>query len=92
MPSLETASAAAGGAGEGLPAGKDTWSKVEILNSPGDNSYPIVSFSYMLLYQELNVIPDMDMEKAKALLEFAWWAVHEGQELGPALELSLIHI
>ena len=40
----------------------------------------------MLLYQELNVIPDMDMEKAKALLEFAWWAVHEGQELGPALE------
>ena len=86
MPSLETASAAAGGAGEGLPAGKDTWSKVEILNSPGANSYPIVSFSYMLLYQELNVIPDMDMEKAKALLEFTWWAIHEGQELGPALE------
>ena len=86
MPTLETASAAAGGAGEGLPAGKDTWSKVEILNSPGANSYPIVSFSYMLLYQELNVIPDMDMEKAKALLEFTWWAIHEGQELGPALE------
>ena len=83
---LETASEAARGAGDDLPSGKDTWSKVEILNSPGSNSYPVVSFSYMLLYQELNVIPDMDEKKAKALLEFTWWAVHDGQEIGPTLE------
>ena len=86
LPSLETASEAARGAGDDLPSGKDTWSKVEILNSPGSNSYPVVSFSYMLLYQELNVIPDMDEKKAKALLEFTWWAVHDGQEIGPTLE------
>ena len=51
-------------------------------NAPGEDSYPIASFSYLLLYKELSTNPRIDnIEKARALVEFVDWAITDGQEL-----------
>jgi phosphate transport system substrate-binding protein len=88
-PTLETTTAAVESkASQGLPAGIEDWEKVDVLNAPGSQAYPIVSFTYLLVYKELNVIPGMTQSKATALVQFLWWIVHDGQQLGPALEYA----
>lgn len=69
-----TAAAAAGLAA--LPAGDASWNRVEILNQPGTSAYPIASMTYVLLYET-----QTDAAKGKALVDFLWWAIHEGQAL-----------
>jgi phosphate ABC transporter phosphate-binding protein len=80
-PSLETTSAAAAAAGGALPSGDGDWSHVSILDAPGANSYPIASFTYILIYKELyNEQSKMNKSVAIALLDYLWWIVHaDGQ-------------
>jgi len=83
-PSIESFSKAAEYAALTLPRGDESWSKVSIVDSLANNTqaygaYPITSFSYILVYKELNVLPNMDEATAKALVDFLWWAVHDGQ-------------
>jgi len=85
-PSLETTAAAAATVAPTLPKGDESWYHVNLLNAPGADSYPIASFSYLLVYKELTTIPTMTKEKAQALVEFLWWATHEGQKYAPALQ------
>ncbi|MGI0048624.1 MAG: PEFG-CTERM sorting domain-containing protein, partial [Nitrososphaera sp.] len=63
---------------------------VHVLDAPGADSYPIASFTYLLLYKELSESPTIDsMAKAKALVDFVAWAVSdEGQVF--AEELSYV--
>jgi len=85
LPSLANTTAAASTA-TSLPAPGGDWGNVSILNAPGANSYPISSLTYLLVYKELNVLgSSMTQTKAKALVEFIWWAVHDGQTYAPAL-------
>jgi phosphate transport system permease protein/phosphate transport system substrate-binding protein len=70
-----------------LPAGSESWENVALVNGPGANSYPIASFSYLLLYQDLSTNID-SMEKARALVDFIQWAITDGQEF--ADELSYV--
>ncbi|MGQ9588466.1 MAG: phosphate ABC transporter substrate-binding protein PstS [Thermoplasmata archaeon] len=77
-PSLEATAAAAAAAAPTLPAGDGDWSRVHILNAPGENSYPIASFTYILIYKELyNDQTKMSRTAAEELVKFLWWAVHE---------------
>ncbi|MGQ9782235.1 MAG: phosphate ABC transporter substrate-binding protein PstS [Nitrososphaeria archaeon] len=85
-PTLESTNAAATAVASGLPKGDESWSNVNLLNAPGTSSYPIVSFSYILVYKELSVLPTMNKDKAQALVDFIWWAVHDGQSYAPNLE------
>jgi len=66
-----------------LPSsGLSDWSGVNLLNAPGSQTYPIASFTYILVYQELNVYPRMnnnETSQASALINFLRWAVHTGQ-------------
>ena len=89
-PSLDsTTEAVSSKASEGLPAGDGDWSNVDVLNAPGEQAYPIVSFTYLLVYKELNVLGSgMTQPKATALVQFLWWVVHDGQQLGPDLEYA----
>ena len=78
-PSLESTAAAAVAKASSLPAGDGDWSTVNILNQPGTNTYPIASFTYILVYKELyNDQTKMNKTAAKDLLKFVWWAVHDG--------------
>ncbi|MCW3994653.1 MAG: phosphate ABC transporter substrate-binding protein PstS [Candidatus Bathyarchaeota archaeon] len=89
MPTLATTTAAAQSiASAGLPAGSASWTSVNILNAPGANSYPIVSFSYIIVYKELNVIPTMTEAKAALLTRWLWYMVHDGQNLASALSYA----
>ena len=73
-------------ASSGLPAGDQSWTQVNLLNAPETQAYPIVSFTYLLVYKELNVVPGMTQAKATALVQFLWWVVHDGQNLAPNLQ------
>ena len=89
LPTLaSTTSAAASGAAGGLPAGDESWINVNLLNSSGEDAYPIVSFSYLIIYKELKVIPAMTQERASALVTFLWYIVNDGQQLAPELEYA----
>jgi phosphate transport system substrate-binding protein len=54
--------------------------RVSITDAPGEQAYPISSFTYILLYQQ-----QADAAKGKALTDFVWWATHQGQELASPL-------
>jgi ABC-type phosphate transport system substrate-binding protein len=89
QPSLEsTQLAVQSGASSGLPTGEESWTDVNLLNAPDANAYPIVSFTYLLSYKELNEIPGMTLDKATALVEFLWYVIHDGQDLAPALSYA----
>jgi phosphate transport system substrate-binding protein len=86
MPSLNTISLAVqSAASSGLPAGNQSWTNVNLLNAPDPQAYPIVSFTYLLVYQELNTIPAMTQTKATTLVQFLWWVIHDGQQNATSL-------
>ena len=62
-----------------LPEGNQSWASVNLLNAKGLDSYPIVSFSYLLVYREISIRPGMTLDKAKALVDFLWFTIHNGQ-------------
>jgi phosphate transport system substrate-binding protein len=68
----------------GLPGGDQSWTHVSLLDAPGANSYPIASFSYLLLYKELSTNID-SLEKAQALAQFIDWAITDGQQFASPL-------
>ncbi len=70
-PTLESTTAAAAGAAQAMPADL----RVSIVNAPGEQSYPIAGFTYLLVYQEQS-----DQAKGAALVDFLWWALHDGQQ------------
>ena len=73
-----------------LPTGLQDWSAVSLILQPGANSYPIVSFTYIIVYQQLNVRPLMTLDKAKALVDFIWYMIHEGQSAGVSLNYATL--
>ncbi|MDR2707363.1 MAG: substrate-binding domain-containing protein, partial [Nitrososphaerota archaeon] len=89
LPTLESTTLAAQAvASAGLPAGSADWANVNLLNANNANAYPIVSFSYMLVYKELNVIPGMTQGRAAAIVQFLWYVTHDGQQLANSLEYA----
>jgi phosphate transport system substrate-binding protein len=88
-PSLaSTSTAVQAGASQGLPNGDQSWSSVSLLNTNDPQAYPIVSFTYLLEYKELNVISGMTQAKATAIVQYMWYVVHEGQSLAPSLSYA----
>ncbi len=89
VPSLASTTAAVqSGASQGLPAGDQSWSSVSLLNTADAQAYPIVTFTYLLEYKELNTIPGMTQEKATAIVQYLWYVVHDGQQLAPNLQYA----
>jgi phosphate transport system substrate-binding protein len=88
LPTLQSTTAAAQSGAASLPAGNASWTDVSILNSPNAEAYPIVSFSYIIVYKELSDIPSMTEQKATAIVQFLWYIVHDGQQLAPGLEYA----
>jgi len=71
-PSLDSTTAAASGVAGQIPDDL----RVSITNSPGATAYPISSFTYLLVYKE-----QQDQAKGKALVDFLWWAIHDGEQM-----------
>jgi phosphate transport system substrate-binding protein len=84
-PTLESTKASAAAAAPSLPAGDKSWESVSLIDAPGANSYPVVSFSYLLLYKDLSTNPGIDQSKAKAIVDFISWATTDGQKFATSL-------
>jgi phosphate transport system substrate-binding protein len=69
-PTIESTTAAAAEAAANMPADF----RVSLTNAPGDSTYPVASFTWLLVYKD-----QPDEAKGKALVKFLWWAAHEGQ-------------
>jgi phosphate transport system permease protein/phosphate transport system substrate-binding protein len=67
-----------------LPGGDQSWTHVTLLDAPGADSYPIASFSYLLLYKEMSTNIN-NIEKAQALAQFVNWAITDGQQFASPL-------
>ena len=90
-PTLVNITSAVSNANTGsLPTGVQSWSSVSLILEPGANSYPIVGFSYLLVYQQLNVLPLMTLDQAEALVGFLSYAVHDGQSTGASLDYATL--
>ncbi|HVF89663.1 MAG TPA: phosphate ABC transporter substrate-binding protein PstS [Blastocatellia bacterium] len=50
--------------------------RVSITNAPGPDAYPVSAFTYLLVYKD-----QKDPVKGKALVDFLWWAIHDGQQM-----------
>ena len=84
-PTLDSlAAASAGLANSGLPAAHEDWSSVTMVNAPGPDSYPIATFTYLLLYEDMEKVAD-SVEEAKATIHLLNWMITEGQEYSPTL-------
>jgi phosphate transport system substrate-binding protein len=79
--SLETATNAAAGAVAALEQNTDF--RISITNPDGAQAYPIASFTWLLVPREMT-----DATKARALLNFIWWATHDGQRYNEALSYA----
>lgn len=53
--------------------------KLTINDAPGENSYPIAGFTYLLVYQDLSYLKDKS--NAEMLLKYIEWCVTDGQKL-----------
>src|ERR687893_2644211 len=86
--SLDSTRAAVAVAAPSLPAGdqSQSWTNITMVNAPGADSYPIASFSYLLLYKELTTNPGLNNQnKAQNLVDFINWAITDGQQFAPEL-------
>jgi phosphate transport system substrate-binding protein len=85
LPSLATTAYAVSNSTAALPAGNGDWSKVNMLNATGPQTYPIASFTYILVYRELSHVPSMNQATAEALVNFLYFEVINGQQLAAGL-------
>ncbi|MBI2917550.1 MAG: phosphate ABC transporter substrate-binding protein PstS [Chloroflexi bacterium] len=76
-PSLESTSAAA----QGVDLPDDM--KVMVTNSSNPQAYPIAGFTWLLMF-----VQQTDCNKGRALVDMMWWALHDGQQYGTALDYA----
>jgi phosphate transport system substrate-binding protein len=82
VPTLQTILYAAANA-TGTPNPSDL--RLHIVNAAGAQSYPIATYTYLLVYKDMSTQPSMNLAKAQALAKFLWWAVHDGQKYSEGL-------
>jgi len=58
---------------------------VSITDAPGADSYPISSFTYLLVYKE-----QKDKTKGAAIVRFLKWALTDGQKYAAPLQYASI--
>ena len=78
-PSLDAVTAAAS---ESLAATPEDL-RVSITNAGGAAAYPISSYTYVLAYRE-----QKDAAKGKALVDFLWWGIHDGEGFARDLQYA----
>jgi phosphate transport system substrate-binding protein len=78
-PSLDAVTAAAAESVAATPADL----RASITDAAGAQAYPIASYTYILVYQE-----QKDAARGKALVDFLWWAIHDGESYAKDLQYA----
>ena len=79
--SIESVTAAAAETAKALPANTDY--RISIVDAPGAGSYPISSFTWILVYQH-----QTDAVKGKKLVDFLNWALTDGEKSAVTLDYA----
>jgi len=85
LPSINSTMAAVSASATALPKGSQSWTNVSLTDAPGKGSYPVSSFTYIILYKDLSANPNLDNQKAKAIVDFLSWAITTGQKFSQPL-------
>jgi phosphate transport system substrate-binding protein len=80
-PGLESTTSAAAGAIANTPDDL----RVSITDSSGPDSYPVASYTYILAYKD-----QKDATKGKALVDYLWWCIHDGQKFAADLKYAAL--
>ena len=78
-PSLDAVTAAAS---ESIATTPDDL-RVSITDAGGAQAYPIASYTYILAYKD-----QKDAGKGKALVDFLWWGIHDGEQYAKEKDLN----
>jgi phosphate transport system substrate-binding protein len=78
-PTIDAVTAAAAASASSLPEDLRT----SITNASGANAYPITSYTYILAYRE-----QRDATRGKALVDFIWWGIHDGEKYAKDLQYA----
>src|SRR2546427_6290240 len=78
-PSIDAVTAAAAASAATTPDDL----RVSITNANGATAYPISSYTYILVYKE-----QPDHVKGKALVDFLWWGIHDGESFAKDLQYA----
>jgi len=57
--------------------------RVSITNAGGREAYPISSYTYILAYKD-----QKDAAKGRALVDFLWWGIHDGEGFAKDLQYA----
>jgi phosphate transport system substrate-binding protein len=57
--------------------------RTQITDSEGAGVYPIASYTYILVYKDQS-----DATKGKTLVDFLWWAIHDGEKFAADLHYA----
>jgi phosphate transport system substrate-binding protein len=57
--------------------------RVSVVNSPNPEAYPIASFTWLLIYKQMD-----DRVKGKAIVDFIKWAITDGQKYAEDLDYA----
>ena len=75
-PSIDAVTAAAAASVANMPDDL----RISITNAPGAQAYPISSYTYILVYKN-----QKDAAKGKAIVDFLWWGLHDGESFAKEL-------
>jgi len=78
-PSIDSVTAAAAASAGNTPDDL----RMNITNAPGAQSYPISSYTYILVYKD-----QKDAGKGKAIVDFLWWGIHDGEAFSKPLQYA----
>ena len=56
--------------------------RTPIVNLQGSDVYPISAFTYYFVWRDLSY---MDQPRARAVVNFMWWCIHDGQQYSEGL-------
>jgi phosphate transport system substrate-binding protein len=57
--------------------------RVSITDPAGPGTYPISSYVYVLIYKD-----QKNADKGKALVDFLWWGIHDGEQFAKPLQYA----
>jgi phosphate transport system substrate-binding protein len=78
-PSIDSVTAAAAASAASMPDDL----RISITNAAGAQAYPISSYTYILVYKD-----QKDASKGKALVDFLWWGIHDGEGFAKEMQYA----
>jgi phosphate transport system substrate-binding protein len=78
-PTIDAVTAAAAASATNMPDDL----RISITNAAGPQAYPISSYTYVLVYRN-----QKDAKKGKALMDFLWWGIHDGEGFAKDLQYA----